>query len=121
METLQTKITNLTEHVEDYIKTREELAKLIAAEKSSVVAGEMVSSLVLLLIFSTVFLFFSFAAAYLIAELSGKEYYGFISVTGLYLLIGILLYANRQRWLKNPVINSVIKNFFKTENHEQNK
>lgn len=115
MESFQTKITNLTDHVEDYIKTREELAKLIAAEKSSMVAGELFSSFVLLLVFSTAFLFLSFSAAYLIAELSGKVYLGFISVTAFYLLTGILLYANRQHWLKNPVINSVIKNFFKEE------
>lgn len=120
METFQTKITNLTDHVEDYIKTREELTKLVAAEKSSAVAGELFASFVLLLVFSTVFMFLSFSAAYYIAELTGKTYLGFISMTGFYLVVGILFYANRERWLKTPVMNSVIRNFFKGENHEQN-
>jgi hypothetical protein len=120
METFQTKINNLTSHVEDYIKTKEELAKLIAAEKSGMVAGELFSSFVLLLVFSTAFLFLSFSGAYFIAEITGKTYLGFVSMTGFYLLLGVLFYTNRQSWLKNPVMNSVIKNFFKGENHEQN-
>src|SRR5689334_10689360 len=120
METIQNKITNLGNHLEDYLKTREELAKLIAAEKSSVIAGTLFSSFILVLIFSIVFLFLSFSAAYFIAELTGKVYLGFICMTGFYLIAGILFYTNRQRWLKNPVTNSVIKNFFKSENHEQN-
>jgi hypothetical protein len=120
METIQNKITNLAGHLEEYLKTREELAKLVAAEKSSMVAGTLFSSLVLLLIFSIVFLFLSFSAAYYIAELTGKIYLGFISMTGFYLLLGILFYFNRQRWLKNPVADSVVKNFFKSENDEQN-
>ena len=120
METIQTKITNLAEHLEEYLKTREELAKLVAAEKSSMVAATLFSAVVLLLIFSVVFLFLSFSAAYFIAELTGKIYIGFISMTGFYLLLGILFYANRERWLKKPVEDSVIKNFFKSENHEQN-
>lgn len=115
METIQNKITDLAGHAEDYLKTREELAKLVAAEKSSIVAGTLFSSLVLILIFSIVFLFLSFSAAYFIAELTGKVYLGFISMTGFYLLAGILFYLNRQRWLKNPVTNIVIRNFFKEE------
>lgn len=119
METLQSKISNLTGHVEEYLETREELAKLVAAEKSSIIAGTLFSSFVLLLVFSFAFLFLSFSIAYLIGELLGKIYLGFISVTAFYLLTGILLFANREHWLKNPVMNGLIKNFFKEEGHEQ--
>lgn len=118
METIQTKITDLANHVEDYLKTREELTKLVAAEKSSMVAGTLFSSLVILLIFSVVFLFLSFSAAYFIAELTGKVYVGFICMTGFYLLVGILFYVNRRRWLKDPVADAVVKSFFKSEGHE---
>ena len=46
METIQTKIANLAGHLEEYLKTREELAKLVAAEKSSVMIRTKVSDLV---------------------------------------------------------------------------
>src|SRR5262245_33103261 len=120
MDTIQSKITNLVGHVEDYLKTREELAKLVAAEKAGTVAGTLFSSIVLLLIFSIVFLFLSFSVAYYVGELLGKVYLGFITVTGFYLLAGLLLYANRERWLKMPIMNVLIRNFFKGESHEEN-
>ena len=118
MENLEIKFTRLTEHVEDYFKTREELAKLTAAEKSSVILSELLTFTIILFAFSIVFLFLSFAAAYMIAEYSGKTYLGFIYVTGFYLLLGILLLVNRKKWLRNPVMNSIIKNFFKRDNDE---
>jgi len=113
METIGDQVKNFTAHVEEYIRTREQLTKLTVAEKSSEIAGELFSAIVLVIIFSMVFIFISFAGAYYIAEVTGKTYMGFISVTGFYLLIGIILAMNKNRWLKEPVMNSIIKNIFK--------
>ena len=119
MENIKHKVDGLIDDVENYFKTKEELTKLIAAEKSSRIASEMFSGIIIFFIFLTVFLFLSFSLAYLIAEYTGKLYIGFASVTFVYLLSGFLLYANRERWLKVPMINSMIKSFFNEQNHEQ--
>ncbi len=119
METLHEKITQLSGDAEKYLKTREELLELVVAEKASTVGGELFSSIVLMLIFSTVFLFLSFSAAYIIAEMSGKIYIGFISVTAFYLVAGVLLFVNREKWLKNPVTNSIIRSLLKIERHDR--
>ena len=120
MEILKNKIDRLVEDSENYFKTKEELTKLVAAEKSSRIGSAMFSGIIIFFVFLSVLLFFSFSLAYLIAEYTGKLYIGFASVTLVYLLIGFLLYANRNRWLKIPMMNSMIKNFFHEQNHEQN-
>jgi hypothetical protein len=117
MEHLKNKIDRLVEDAESYFKTREELTKLVAAEKSSRMASEMFSGIIIFFVFLTVFLFLSISIAYLIAEWTGKIYYGFGAVTFIYLVTGILLYSNREKWLKVPMMNSMIKSFFK-EHHE---
>jgi hypothetical protein len=118
MEALKNKIDNLVEDAENYLKTREELTKLIAAEKSSRMASEMFSGIIIAFIFFTVFMFLSFSLAYIIAEFTGKTYYGFAAVTLMYLVTGILLYSNREKWLKVPMMNTMIKSFFKEQSHE---
>jgi hypothetical protein len=119
MENEKTKVDLLVEHVEDYFKTRQELSKLIAAEKAGVVLSSVITNLILLCIFLFVFLFASIALAFGISQLLGQHYAGFLIVAGLYFLIGIILFAKRKQWLMTPMANAVIKNFFKNENDEQ--
>ena len=118
MENIKVKINSLIEDSEKYLKTKEELAKLVAAEKASRAAAELFSGLIIFFVFLTVFLFLSFSLAYFIAEYTGKLYYGFGAVTLVYMILGILLYADREKWLKIPMMNSMIKSFFKEHNNE---
>lgn len=114
----KSKIDDLIEHVEEYFQTRQELGKLVMAEKSSAVLSSVVTSIVLLFVFLLVFIFASIALAYGISQYAGQAYAGFLAVAFLYFVIGIILYANREKWLKTPMANAVIKNFFKNQEHE---
>lgn len=118
MKNEETNIDQLMDHVEEYIKTRQELARLVVAEKSSVILSSVASNLLIILIFFFVFVFASIALAYGISQVIGQAYSGFLAVSVLYLIIGLALYINRERWLKIPMQNSVIRNFFKKNGHE---
>ena len=48
MENEKTKVDDLIDHVEEYFHTRQELSKLVAAEKSSMVLSSVITSLVFL-------------------------------------------------------------------------
>jgi hypothetical protein len=120
MENEKTKVDDLIDHVEEYFKTRQELSKLVAAEKSSVVLSAVIANLVFLLIFSLVFIFASIALAYGISQYFGQAFAGFLAVAMLYLLVGIVLFVKQDQWLKTPLANAVIKNFFKSTDHETN-
>jgi len=120
MENEKTKIDQLVEHAEEYFHTRQELSKMIAAEKSGVILSSVVASLALLCVFLLVLVFASIALAYGISQYFGQAFAGFLAVAVLYLLVGIVLYAKQDQWLKTPVANAVVKNFFQNEDNEQN-
>lgn len=118
MENEKSTVDQFIDHVEDYFQTRQELVKLIAAEKSSTVISTMVTSLVLISIFLLAFVFASIALAYGISQYAGQAYAGFLAVAIIYLAVGILFYVNRDKWLKTPMANVIIKNFFKQQQHD---
>lgn len=120
LEEEKTKIDDLIDHAEQYFKTRQELSKLVAAEKAGIAVSSLVAGIVVFAIFFFVIVFASLALAYLISEYTGKIYYGFAAITLLYLIAGIILNAKKEQLLQTPVMNAFIKNFFKNDNDEQN-
>ncbi|MFI5220175.1 MAG: phage holin family protein [Bacteroidia bacterium] len=116
----KTKIDDLIDHAEEYFKTRQELSKLVAAEKASIAVSSLVSGIVIFVIFFFVIVFASLALAHFISEYTGKAYIGYIAVMLLYLIAGLILNAKKEQWLETPVMNAFIKNFFKNDNDEQN-
>ena len=120
MENEKSKVDQLIEHAEEYFQTRQELSKMIAAEKSSSILSAVVANLVILSVFLLVFIFASIALAYGISQYFGQAFAGFLVVAILYLVIGIILYVNQDKWLKTPMANAVIKNFFQSQDDEKN-
>lgn len=111
-------IDRLIQDAESYLKTRQELSTLIAAEKAASVSGGLFAAIVVFILFFFVFVFSSIALAYALSQYFGPPWSGFLTVAGLYLVLGILLHANRERWLKKPVMDSMIRNFFKNHRNE---
>lgn len=111
-------IENLIEHAENYLKTKQELSKLIALEKGSTIAAKAISIIIVFSFLLFFFVFASIALGWFVAELTGRTSLGFLIVAGLYLLIALLLYANRKKWLETPFINSFIKSYFESKTHE---
>jgi Putative Actinobacterial Holin-X, holin superfamily III len=102
-------LESLFESTSNYIETRVELAKLKAVKKSSEVASTLISKMI---IGGVVFLFlmvFNMAVGFWLGDMLGKNYYGFFVLALFYLVVGIVIYASRDKWLKTPVANSIIK------------
>ncbi|HMI60417.1 MAG TPA: hypothetical protein VK518_05895 [Puia sp.] len=113
MEEQQVDIDNLLSDAGDYIETRTTLWKLKAIESLSDVSGELVSGLGMIVISSFVIIIFSIGISLLIGDWVGKSYYGFFIVGGIYTMIGLILYARRGRWLKEPFSNMLIRKILK--------
>jgi NADH:ubiquinone oxidoreductase subunit 6 (subunit J) len=112
------KIEGLTEHVKEYVNTRIELAKLRVAEKSSLVIGNIIAVGVVAVLFLFVIVFGSLAGAWALSEWIGKRYAGFLIVAGFYLLIAIILWLARQRIIRFPVMNAIIRQLHKNDEEE---
>lgn len=101
----------LLEKVKDYIETRIELLKLKAIDKSSGVLSAIISFVVLFVFSIFFFILFSIGLALLIGDLLGKYYYGFFIVAALYLIIGLVVFFGRNKWIKPPVEKVMINSF----------
>lgn len=108
MEDQATLIKTLFEKAEHYTKTSVELYKLKAIDKSADVFSALIARLSVLLFITLFFLILNIGVALWLGELLGKTFYGFFIVSGFYALCGIVLYLFRNRWVANPLRNSII-------------
>jgi hypothetical protein len=108
-----TDIDMLLSDAGDFIETRTTLWKYKSIESLADVSGELVSGLGLIVIASFVIITFSIGFALLIGDWLGKSYYGFFVMGGIYTLVGLIIFAGRRRWLKDPFGNMLIRKILK--------
>jgi hypothetical protein len=113
MESSSGLVETLFERAEEYSNTTVELIKLNAIRKSADVASSLIARLAILLIVALCILIISIGVALYLGGLLGKAYDGFFIIGALYGLIGILLHAFRQQWIKYPICDSIIKQLLK--------
>lgn len=108
MENNTSTIEMLFGRAEEYTRTTVELLKLQAVDK----AADVVSSLLSRIIVSIVIVLFAFLVniglSIWVGELLGKVYFGFLVVSGFYLLIAFILYIVRDKVLKTPIRDFII-------------
>src|SRR5690606_41556688 len=74
----------------------------------------------LVVLFGILGLFFgSLALCFYLSELIGNSYAGFLIVTGIYLLLAIIIYAIKDKYLEKHIINAAIKKIFSDRNKNQ--
>ena len=100
-------------HLKDYVETQSRIAMLTAGSKAAEAAAGAFSGAVLGLVGLFFLAFLSFTAAFWLGDLFGNYFAGFLVVSLFYLLTGIVLYLNQEAWLRMPVLNGMIKSFFK--------
>jgi hypothetical protein len=109
MEKEPTILGSLFEKATDYVETNVELLKLKAVDKSSDVISSVVTGIVLLLIGLLFFILLNIGLAFWIGDLLGKTYYGFFIVAGFYLIVGLLFHFTKNKLLKQPLTDLIIK------------
>ncbi|MEO6453677.1 MAG: phage holin family protein [Ginsengibacter sp.] len=109
MENSTTSIESIFERIKSYIETRIELLKLKAIDKSSSIVSNIITYIVVFLIFWCFFLLLNIGLALLIGELIGKIYIGFLILAAFYAVVGIVLLKNKNKWVKTPVVNMMVK------------
>ena len=115
MEKTFAKVEEMAEHVKEYVNNHITSAKLSVAEKTSGVLANIIALAVALLVFVFFIVFASVALALVFAKLTGEYYWGFLIVAGIYLLMGILVWTMREKLLRLPIMNAILKQLFKDE------
>ena len=109
MENKTGSIESLVDKIRNYIEARIELLKLKAVDKSSLFVSLLITFFIVFVMFMCFFMLFNIALALLIGSLLGKSYYGFFIIAVLYAVIGIIILKNKDKWIKKPIINMIVK------------
>jgi len=117
MEQTFAKVEELADHVSEYVKTKIASVKLGAAAKSSKVLSNFFARIIVACIFLFFLVFANIAAAYALSAWIGKMYAGFLTISGVYFLLGIVVWKGREKFLRIPIMNGIIRQLFK-ENEE---
>jgi hypothetical protein len=109
MENQSSPVESLIDRVKSYVETRIDLLRLKAIDKSSSILSLVISLFVVILFGFLAFMLLNVGIALLLGDLLGKSYYGFFIVAAFYIITGLVIYKNHDRWIKTPIANTMIK------------
>jgi hypothetical protein len=118
MEKAFAKAEELADTLKEYVNTRIESVKLNVAEKSSVVIANILAAMILAVVFLFFIIFTSTALAFGLSEWIGITWAGFLVVGFLYLLAGIVVWRARERIIRLPIMNALIRQLFGNDDEE---
>lgn len=113
MQEQPTDIDVLLSDAGDFIETKAALWKLKTIESLADVSGELVAGLAMIVLASFVVILISIGVALWLGELLGKSYYGFFIIGGFYAIVALIMLLRRERWLKDPFSNMLIRKILK--------
>ena len=111
--------TQLFEHIKKYIHNRLEYVQLSIAEKISLIISNYIALLLCLLLTLVSLTLFGMALAFMLAEITGKYYWGFLIVTIIYLLGVLGLWKMRKKWIQMPVLNYLLVEILNKKENEK--
>jgi hypothetical protein len=106
-------IRTLIDQSRDYLETKIELTKLKTIDKSADVLSSVIVMVTMIFLGSLFIIFISIAAALMLGSWLGSAYYGFLIVGGFYALLLLLIYLQRDKWIKVPIANGLISKMLK--------
>ena len=80
--------------------------------------ANLIAVAVVLMVFFSFVLFASVALAFVFSKLTGEYYWGFLIVAGIYLLIGLIVWTMKEKLLRLPIMNAMLRQLFKEEDDE---
>ena len=113
------KIEELIAQLKAYAETRVALAKLEATKKISLVISSLVAIFMVALVFFLFMVMISIAGAWALGKWFNCMPLGFLSVGLLYLLICLFIWKGRDKFLRIPMMNSMIRKFFPEEGKKE--
>lgn len=120
MEDTLSQIRELIAAGREYIETSVDSVKLTAAEKISLVISKLVAGTLVTVVFFFFLLFASVAGALALSSWLQLAWGGWLIVASFYLLIGFLVLAVREPWIRIPVMNNIIRQLFKDDEKDEN-
>ncbi|WP_316790340.1 phage holin family protein [Pedobacter frigoris] len=105
-------IEDLYEDAKAYLDTRVEYTRLYLVEKVSKIFADIVTNAAVAICFILAFLFGTFTLALFLSDVLGSYTRGFGCVAVLYILLALIVYYTKEKYIEKAIINFTIKNYF---------
>lgn len=96
----------------EYIDTRIEYAKLSAIEKGAKIFADLITNGAVIICFLLAFLFGTFTLALFLSDILGNYTRGFGCVAGIYVILAIILFLIKDKFIEPGLINLFIRKYF---------
>ena len=112
-------VEDLIKELKHYFVLQKKYVTLEFVSKLVILLSTLILGTVLFLISGVALLLLAFCLSSLIADFCGSQTVGYASVAGLCVLLVIIVYCNRKRWIIAPIIR-FLTNLFLTDKDEKN-
>ena len=102
----------ILDQLKEYAEIRFNLAKLRAIEGGTSIAASIIADVAVMMCMVLAFIFASITLAFFLAEVLHSDWEGFGCVALIYLLIALIVKANK-KMLEKPIVNGFINKIFK--------
>ena len=109
----QDSIKTLIDKSKDYLETKIELARLKTIDKSADVLSAVVVIVSMIFIGSLFIIMISIGISLFLGSILGAYHYGFFIMGGFYAIVLLLIYLQREKWIKTPISNELINKTLK--------
>jgi hypothetical protein len=118
-------IEGLIEDAKDYLETRVEYTRLYLVEQVSKIFADIVTNTVVIVCFILAFLFGTVTLAFFLSDVLGTFTRGFGCVALIYIVLALIVYYMKEKYIEKAIINFTIRNYFnkladKEEEKEEN-
>ena len=96
----------------EYIDTRIEYTRLSAVEKGSKIFADLITNGAVIICFILAFLFGTLTLALYLSDVLGSHAQGFGCVAGIYLLLSIIFYFAKDKFIERYLVNLFIRKYF---------
>ncbi|TKC05011.1 phage holin family protein [Pedobacter frigoris] len=105
-------IEDLYEDAKGYLDTKVEYTRLYLVEKVSKIFADIVTNAAVAMCFILAFLFGTFTLALFLSDVLGSYTRGFGCVAVIYILLALIVYYTKEKYIEKAIINFTIKNYF---------
>lgn len=105
-------IEDLYEDAKDYLDTRVEYTRLYLVEKVSKIFADFVTNATVAVCFVLAFLFGTVTLALFLSDVLGSYTRGFGCVALIYVLLALIVYYTKDKFIEKAIINFTIRNYF---------
>lgn len=105
-------IEDLVDNAKGFLEARVEYTRLYIVEKASKIFADLVTSTAVIVCFILAFLFGSVTLALYVSDLLGSYAGGFGCVSLFYILLAIIVYLTKDKYIEKAIINVAIRKYF---------